>query len=590
MKSPLVLLSSLLQGCKRLEPGVRGIDRDIITIESRYKNEGNGFLTVALPTLCDALDKGLASGRFTCPTGFKQVRGGALPRLFSGLLCEVFDIITGDLLENPCVSCVKILREVTRAFKKLDLDSDQESYLDRKAKSEFIENDKICARDWNITEAELYVLDRVCSYILPNIENFDMRELQYKHGPGSVMESVTSNQKWSVVLDQLDQVEDKGFDIFSYIRTFSSEPIRNVPTSDTAKLISVPKHSRARRTITVEPCLKQFIQQGYNTLLRDHILKDGILRQCLALSDQTVNQKLALDGSRTGYWATLDLSSASDLLSSRLVRQVLKYRPTLLEGLFECRSPKIISDNVEYVLEKYAGMGNATTFPVQSIVFAVIAITALISGTQVPTYRNVARAARYVRVYGDDIIVPRKYAPEVIRWITNLNLKVNVDKSYTEGNFRESCGVDAFMGVNVTPVYVRHHPSQISRKEPKVVAHFVTRSNMYFDLGHYEAADVCKRWVEEELRSPLPLVTRKSAALGLHSRLDTYEFHSWNKHVQRPQLKAFCVQPVYRKDVVDGNAALLKFFLSSRMSDDSKHNERTPVRFKTRIVRRWVAH
>ena len=95
MKSPVVLLSTLLQGCKRLEPCVNGIDRDVLTIESRVKHEGDGFLTIALPALCDAFDEGLSTGKFTCPPGFKKTRGGAIPRLFSGMLCEVFDNITG---------------------------------------------------------------------------------------------------------------------------------------------------------------------------------------------------------------------------------------------------------------------------------------------------------------------------------------------------------------------------------------------------------------------------------------------------------------------------------------------------------------
>lgn len=503
----------------------------------------------------------------------------------------MFDIITGTILESPDVSAVKTLREITRIFKKLDLGSDGEEILDRKAKSEFFSNDELCSREWKLTEQQLFVLKTVCKYILPNLDNHQDEELHYKHGPGSVFEQSTMNQKWSIVMSQMGHLESRGFDVFLHTVTSSTKTAVDVPTSSTAKLVSVPKHSRARRTITVEPCVRQFVQQGYNTLLRREIERDRILRQCLALTDQSLNQKLAIDGSSTGYWATLDLKSASDLMSLRHVELVFGNRPRFLSGILECRSPFVLNGETPYLLRKYAGMGNATTFPVQSVVFAVIAISALICGTKVPTYRNVARAARMVRVYGDDIIVPSDHAPKVIDWINNIGLLVNVDKSFSTGNFRESCGVDAFRGFDVTPCYVRHHPINIGRRNPKVIAHYVAQANKFYMLGYYEAADVCVKWVEDALKTRLPLVRRHSSALGLHTRLDAYESHSWDKYLHRPQLKAYCISPVVRKDVISGYAALMKFFLTPRKDflEKEDDNIRTPVRFKTRITRRWVA-
>jgi len=95
MKRPIALLSSLLEDFQRLEPGVMHLDRDLKTIEARFEHEGYGFLTVTLPSLCDALDQGLVQGRLACPSSFKKMKGGALPRFLSGLLCHVFDPKTG---------------------------------------------------------------------------------------------------------------------------------------------------------------------------------------------------------------------------------------------------------------------------------------------------------------------------------------------------------------------------------------------------------------------------------------------------------------------------------------------------------------
>jgi len=588
MKSPLVLLSSLLQGCTRLEPGVNGFDRDLITIKSRVEHEGNGFLTVALPALCDAFDEGLSKGKFTCPPGFKKTRGGALPRLFSGLLCKVFDIITGTILPAPNLNCVKFAREVLRLYKKLQLDDDEVERLDHLAKKKFIKCEETCKEPILLDSRKLYILDSVCRYILPNIESFDKREILCRHGPGSVVESFTPNQKWSGVAASLGPLMDYGFDWFSYLSGHAHEAIDNVPPSSHAKLVSVPKNSRSRRTITIEPCWKQFVQQGYNRVLRDHIKEDPILRWSLDLNRQERNQQLALEGSRTDEWATIDLSSASDLLTVKLVSRVLKERPLLLEGLLYCRSSGIFDGSIRQDLEKFAGMGNATTFPVQSIVFAVLAISALLDGIKAPTYWNVARAARKVRVYGDDIIVPTRAAHKVVEWIEQAGLTVNLSKSFLNGPFKESCGVDAYAGIDVTPVYVRHHPLNISKRSPSTLAHFTALSNEFFLRGLYEAANVCSRWVEAALGSRLPLVKRTTGALGLHCRQETYEFQRWNSQLHQPQLRAWCILPKFEKDVIDGYEALLKFFCSQAMPEDEKHLQRSPVRFSSRIVQRWV--
>lgn len=97
MKSPIDLLLTLVgNDLRRLMPDVKGLERDVISLKKRYENEGDGFLTIALPAFCQALDRGLADGKFACPRGLSKVPGGAIPRLFSGMLCKVFDIETGD--------------------------------------------------------------------------------------------------------------------------------------------------------------------------------------------------------------------------------------------------------------------------------------------------------------------------------------------------------------------------------------------------------------------------------------------------------------------------------------------------------------
>lgn len=604
MKSPVELLSSLLQGCKRLEPCVKGIDRDIITIEHRFKHEGHGFLTVTLPALCDAFDKGLSTGKFTCPSGLKKVRGGEIPRLFSGILCEVFDLFTGTILSQPNLGVVKSMREICRCFKKLALDSDRVEELDREAKSKFFGVEDLCKNGVQLDSRQINVLKAVRSHVLTKLDIFLPSELLPKHGPGAVVESVTTNQKWSVVLDSLDRVSEYGFGRLAACLKRLGMPERRRPTSSSAKLVTVPKDSTSRRTITVEPCVNQFLQQGLNTYLRDSIKKDPVLRQCLSLTDQTKNQYLALKGSLTDRWATIDLSSASDLLTSSLVKLVFEDQSSFSELLFDVRSPEVLDNGVAKKLEKFAGMGNATTFPVQSVVFAVVAICAILDCRhEWPTSRSVARTARRIRVYGDDIIVPTEYAQAVVGWLTASGLKVNLKKSFLKGPFKESCGVDAYLGVDVTPLYVRHLPSDLSKRTPELIKHYVDLSNHAWMRGLYEFSNLLRQCAEEALGKPLPYVHSLSGAFGLHTRREWSSVQRWSKVHHRFELRTYVLQSVYRKDEIDGYEALTKFFVSSESTEDReprwydvlfpkekdpKHLVRSPVRFKSRITQRWV--
>lgn len=659
MKSPIVLLSALLTDVKRLEPDVRNLDRDLKTIKARVKHEGYGFLTVALSTYCDALDEGLAKRRFTCPVGFKT-DGLAIPRLFSGMLCEVFDDKSGLLKEKPNLAYLKCLREILRLFKKLPLESDQVERLDFEAKRKFFECDEsITQTNWN--ERYKHHLKGVCSVVLNQLEGVSYEEYHYKHGPGAVMEKYTANQKWDAVTrSTMDAspvdfwLEKTGLDFLCsesflsekcgsngfarrqedghlrearYIpedRTFPDtrcprhpcsgevetprhEGVSEAVSSKQSRLVTVAKNSTSRRTITVEPVLLQYLQQGVNTVLRDNINKCRIMSNSLDLTDQSHNQKLAMDGSRTGLWATLDLSSASDLLSLELVKFIFQNKPSFLERLVESRSSSCTDLKNDRTLMKYAGMGNATTFPVQSVTFALLAMAAILDEVGLkPTYGSVLRASRLVRVYGDDIIVPAQYSHKVVDWLTHFGLRVNYRKSFTDYKswwehqpcFRESCGVDAYGGVDVTPLYLRALPEKTSRvskgrgvslsTDPSAIASCVATSNLAWERCLYTLSATLAQSVEGLLKKRLPLVPARSSALGWHSRIDACNPTKWDPSLQRLVFLAPVLKPVYRPDPLDGYGALLKFYSVPLLGRGPKHLEQTQRRFSSRIAWRWM--
>jgi hypothetical protein len=650
MKSPIALLESLLHDCKRLNPDVEGLDRDLQTIKKRFENEGYGFLTVALPALDEALLLGLSSGRFTCPIGFKLAKGQAIPRLFSGMLCEVFEPSTGVLKEDADLSVLKCMRNILRLFKKTQLSPENEELLHIKAVDEFFRCDET-ASQVVIPDRHAHHLGRVCRLLLNTLLSKDVQNAIYRHGPGSVEEGYKANQKWSALSDSLRRGDsdtlDYGFDIQTFRhdtyqydevsllrhigtdrsgdrkelsdrrdcaeRGFRRENHKGVPlfyeaSRSSARLITVLKNSTSRRTITIEPMEHQFVQQGLNMLLREAISECNILRNSLALTDQGANQKLALEGSLYDNWATIDLKSASDLLSVKLVETVFGHHGLFLDHMMDCRSPSVYSDrHVARNLGKFAGMGNALTFPVQSVCFAAISIAAILDCEGLsPTYWNCRRASRHVRVYGDDIIIARKYAHQCVDWLHNVGLKVNVKKSFLGGNFKESCGVEAFRGVDITPLYIRHRPDE-SSTDPNIIAGLVSLSNSMWREGLYKASTCLRDEVEARLGIELPLVSRESGLLGWHSRVDSSHAHKWCTKTHQLLVRAPALASVMRRDVIDGYAALLKFFCKAKSSIEGKpslaarldflwplagsekdHLRSTPIRFKSRIKSNWV--
>jgi hypothetical protein len=623
MKSPVALLASLLHDVKRLVPGVKGLDRDLNTIELRFKHEGYGFLSIALPQLCGSLDRGLADMKYTCPLGFSKK--GTLPKLLSGLFCAVFDSKTGQLLNEPCIHSVKCIREICMVFKKLLYSDDREDFLHAKAVKEFADCDNLLVGSIDSTSMDYY-LSAVSKYVLMGLNSYDPRVLKPKHGPGSVAEGYTPNQKWSGVLSDMvkydrystwfgfDSTVFRSFDDQGTYSKYLTEDVDaqcNAPTG-IAKLISVPKSSSARRTISMEPVYKQFIQQGLNTVLRDAISRCTVLQGCLALTDQSANQMACLEGSRTSKIATIDLSSASDRLSLQLVKKIFASKGPFLEDLVSSRSSFITVDSTCYELKKYAGMGNATTFPVQSVAFALLAICSILSSGGIrPTFGNVVRASRLLRVFGDDITIPTEYVVSLDNWLTFYGLKINHKKSFSTGFFRESCGVDAFHGKDVTPVYVKSWPTLLMGKQD-LVPHLVSVSNSFWMRGLYEASD-CVRQAVEDLVGPLPLVSTRSSGLGWHSRVDTNIAQKWDGKLQRFVFRTLEVRGTRIPDPLDGYAALLKSLLSleSKCSNshldyvegptnrekikfdtliisDSKNLSSSPKRFRNRLRWRWL--
>lgn len=229
---------------------------------------------------------------------------------------------------------------------------------------------------------------------------------------------------------------------------------RRIP-EPTSRLLTVPKDSRGPRIICCEPVELMYIQQGVARDLMYYIEHHDYTKGHVNFVDQTINNRLVLEASASLEWATIDLSDASDRVGVALVqylfpewvsRKWLALRSTATE----------LPDGTVVPLRKFAAMGSALCFPVESLVFWALAVGCIWECTS-----DLSFALDCVYVYGDDIIVKDEYALRVMNTLESAGLKVNRDKSFIGSvPFRESCGVDGLLGHDVTPLRIRNLPPQ----------------------------------------------------------------------------------------------------------------------------------
>jgi len=265
---PLCIMSGLLDDVRRFDPDLKDLDRDLLTIESRFKHEGLSFLTVALPTFALAFDRGLALRRLEHIPGFARNRGRQIPKFLSGIVSRVFDEFTGHLLQDVDLSHVKSVRQILLLFKKFGLSEENTDALDKKAKTKFFSTDDELV-GLTFDDTRRHFLKMCCQTILPNLEREE--EHVFKHGPGAVAEGHLANSKWRAIWEfiQMDgNLDCLGMDLFGLSdRIDLQKPDAEPPVlRGRAKLISVAKNSTSRRTITIEPVVLQFAQQPGSVL------------------------------------------------------------------------------------------------------------------------------------------------------------------------------------------------------------------------------------------------------------------------------------------------------------------------------------
>jgi hypothetical protein len=207
---------------------------------------------------------------------------------------------------------------------------------------------------------------------------------------------------------------------------------------------TVPKDSRTQRSCAKEPSLNIFFQKGLGLIMRKRLRPRGIDLEY----GPDIHKRVACSASKAGDLATVDLSSASDTVSHALVR--CAFPRHWVEALESLRSPYTKVKGKWHLLEKFSSMGNGFTFELETVLF-----TALIMSLSPGLTPGVD-----FWVYGDDIIVPSSLEAELKSCFAYCGFKLNEEKSFFTGKFRESCGGDFFDGQAVRPYYLKEVPNE----------------------------------------------------------------------------------------------------------------------------------
>jgi hypothetical protein len=412
----------------------------------------------------------------------------------------------------------------------------------------------------------LGTLDKISSILATTLGSYDPRDWKHKHGPGAVSEVTGPSNKyyWTNWTDRLEleyPIADCGFHSLSSWADRCRQDDCIGSYEPHSRLVAVPKSFSKPRLIAAEPSQNQWCQQNLLAYFSERSRATWI-GSFVRFNDQTPNQELCKAGARTGTLATVDLSAASDRVSCHFVGQLFRSNPKVLRSLRASRTRlcrQLLTRSVPELmtLKKFSTMGNACTFPVESFGFLCVALACVLTERRLPVTLGAIRSLiGSVAVFGDDIVIPTECRELFVDALEVLHFKVNTNKSFFGENFRESCGVDSFRGVDVTPVYWKTFYDGGPESLESVIG---TVNNLY------------KRWLmnaSARLSWTLPLsqlamVDTRSGVTGIQSRSGLDNRHlqrRWNQDLQREEVRVRCLRAKQDRTATNDDTALLQYF------------------------------
>lgn len=568
-------------------------------ILTRVEHEGLSFLTITLPNFGKDFEKSLDQG-FVSRNLFQGFTWkGGLPRFLSGFLETVFDRFTGVLVDNPNVDAIRFVRQITLMFKKIEVPCSPAR--ERAAISKYIDCEKeVRLSDKRMDPGLFRDFLRISGMLYGDLfHTLDRKilnmELVPKHGPGATADKLKGNKKFQQLewTDRMENIFPMGRYVFpswySFLDEYDSVTFLEPGAERPSRLVSVPKTLKTPRLIAIEPTCMQYMQQAVLDSIRDYVDRDDLLSRFISDKSQTFNQVMARKGSIDGSLATLDLSEASDRVSNQHVRGMLRNHTNLLEGVDACRSRKVdVPGHGVIRLAKFASMGSALCFPFEAMVFlAVVFLGIQLELKRQILPKDIKSFIGRVRVYGDDIIIPRKFVTSVMVCLSAFGFKVNTDKSFWNGKFRESCGKEYYDGVDVSIVRSKLVlPS--SRRHVDEIVSSVSLMNRLYEAGYNQAGSYLESLLSKFIC--LPRVSPTSSALGVHVQFN-FTVERMSQDLHKPLVKAYVPVSVLPESKLSGWPALEKFFLKKGEEpfEDKNHLLRAGRPVSLTLKYRWTS-
>lgn len=359
---------------------------------------------------------------------------------------------------------------------RLNIDTEAVAY------SKFVECEELCKNtnrvftglnrtetliDGFSVESILHMIRRKISYILGDVPLLE--DLHCSFGPGA---NTTCRRRTSAIWKLSSQLAVSNDARGSLTELAGLYPRLNWSSTkiDAGLLSFVPKSAKTDRPIMVEPILNTFVQRGIGRVMKRRLSRAGC-----NLYLQERNRELARQGSIDNSVSTIDLSSASDTIAYQVVKELLPWEWYELLATWRTGIAYYAKEKRYFILEKFSSMGNGFTFELESCLFYAISLVACeIGGVSI---------GKKVSVYGDDIIIPRQAAPILSKLLDFLGFQVNKEKSFVTGPFRESCGADYVLGVDVRPFYLK---DTVTDARLVAMANQVVRSGFPDDRFWYE--------------------------------------------------------------------------------------------------------
>lgn len=410
---------------------------------------------------------------------------------FWGFMAPVYEALTSFLLQ-PEIPEFSLLIQWVNFIRRLNLrDLDLTTIMEEEYVSFEAE-----MHEWTYDSAFLDAINAIIREWFP--PRRDMSDFRPRHGPGSV---AGFKGRLPVYMKyHLAAVDDRLMYLRKYVGDIDS--LFAVPTvfalERCSEIVCVPKSMITNRTISKEPCSLQYFQQGVMAMMMEDVLNHPYLSRRISFIDQSKSSEMAMAGSIFGDFATIDLSAASDSVTLHIVKRA--FRGTWLLPMLICtRSDKTCLPSGDVVsLAKFAPMGSAVCFPVETILFAACCEYAV---------RTSGQKRQNYRVFGDDIIISEGSVEQLFATLTKCHFKVNSTKSFWGSqllNFREACGGEYFNGYEVTPLRIarkfraRQH---LTMSDADHISSYMSFANEAFDRGYLQL----RREILHDLRSNVPL-------------------------------------------------------------------------------------